>query len=92
MVQESQKLSFSDVKHCGCGNCKSDNLILNSRKAQNKYNYVEIKCLDCKGSLVFGCTKEDPNTFYLRKNSDKTYDWKAYTPDSSGNQHNEWVC
>jgi hypothetical protein len=76
---EAQKLSFSDVHKCGI--CGSDNLTLNARLARNKYKYVEVKCWDCKGSLVFGCTQEDPDVYYLRKNSNKSYDWKEYKPN-----------
>ena len=49
-----------------------------------KYKYLEIKCFKCKGSLVFGQTQEDPNTFYLRKDKEtKKYDWKPYNPEVS---------
>lgn len=82
LTMESQRLSFGDVEKCGV--CEKDNLILNARLAQKKFKYVEVKCLDCKGSLVFGCTQEDPDTFYLRKDkTTKKYDWKAYTPDET---------
>lgn len=79
-IMESQKLSFGDIDKCG--KCPSDNLILNARFAQKQYKYVEVKCLSCKAALVFGCTKQDPNTFYLRRNKKtKQYDWKEYNPD-----------
>lgn len=80
MVMESQKLSFGDVKTCGC--CGKDNLILNARVAEG-FEYTEIKCLDCKGSLVFGVPKKEKDTVYLRKTEDKKYDWKAYDPNST---------
>ena len=80
-VMESQKLSFSDVKNCGC--CGKDNLILNARKAKDKFKYTEVKCLDCKASLVFGTPQDDIDTSYLRKNAEKKYDWKAYNPEST---------
>ena len=81
MVTESQKLSFGNVKKCGC--CGGDNLVLNARKAQDKFKYTEIKCIECKASLVFGQTQENPDVFYLRKNDKKEYDWKAYNPEST---------
>lgn len=73
---EAQKLSFNDVLKCGV--CGKDNLILNARKAQDKFKYTEIKCLDCKASLTFGQKQDDPDTFYLRRNDKKELDWKAY--------------
>ena len=77
MVTQSQKLSFGDVHKCGL--CQSENLALNARLAQKKFKYVEVKCLACKASLVFGNTQSDPDTNYLRKNSDKELDWQAFT-------------
>ena len=81
MVMESQKLSFGNVKSCGC--CQGTNLILNARKAKDKFKYTEVKCLDCKASLVFGTPQDDVDTSYLRKNADKKYDWKAYNPNET---------
>ena len=81
MVMESQKLSFGNVKTCGC--CGKNNLILNARKAKDKFKYTEVKCLDCKASLVFGTPQEETDTSYLRKNDKKEYDWKPYTPEST---------
>jgi hypothetical protein len=88
LAAEAQKLSFPDhIEKCGI--CGSDDLYLNSRFAQNKYKYVEIKCKKCKAQLVFGCTKENPDVFYLRKDKQtKEFDWKEYTPDE-GNKVNE---
>ena len=80
MVMESQKLSFGNVKKCGC--CGKDNLILNARVAEG-FEYTEVKCLDCKASLVFGVPKKEKDTVYLRKNENKEYDWKAYNPEST---------
>jgi hypothetical protein len=77
LVTESQKLSFNDVERCGC--CKSDNLILNSRLAMNKYKYVEVKCADCRASVVFGSMMENPDIFFLRKNDSKQLAWQAYS-------------
>ena len=82
LIQEQQKYSFGDVEKCGL--CASENLILNSRLAQKKFKYVEIKCLNCKGSLVFGNTIDDPNTYYLRRDKQtKKYDWKEYKPEET---------
>lgn len=84
-ITEAQKLSFGDVIKCGI--CKSDNLYLNARFAQKKFKYVEVKCMSCKGSLVFGCTMEDPNTYYLRKDkTTKEFAWKEYTTDENINE------
>jgi len=78
VVMESQKLSFNDVEKCG--SCGSDNLILNARLAQKKYKYVEIKCVACRASVVFGSTQENPDVFYLRKNDNKQLAWQAFNP------------
>lgn len=75
-VMESQKQSWSSVKECGI--CKSEKLVLNARLAQNKYEYTEIKCLDCKASVTFGSKKEDRDTFYLRRNDDHSLKWEKY--------------
>lgn len=86
-VMASQKLSFGDIQTCGL--CNSDNLILNARNAQDQYEYVEVKCLACKGQLVFGQPKKDKNTYYLRKDKvTKKYAWKEYvpTPDENINE------
>src|ERR1039457_72609 len=78
LVMESQKLSFEDIKKCGC--CGSDSLILNARVAEG-FSYTEIRCQKCRASLVFGVPKKEKDTVYLRKNEDKTYQWKAYTAE-----------
>lgn len=78
LVQESQKFSFHDVYECGI--CGSPDLKLNSRLAQNKYKYVEVKCNTCNAALTFGNKTDDPNVYYLRRNANKQYDWKEYTP------------
>lgn len=80
-VMESQKLSFPDVTKCGL--CGSDKLTLGAHlgtdeKGNKVYKYTDIKCNECKGSLTFGQKKEDPDTFYLRRNEANEYDWKAY--------------
>lgn len=89
LTMESQKLSFGDIDKCGCTHkdgaiCGSDNLILNARLAKNKFQYVEIKCLSCKGALIFGNVADtDKNTYYLRKDkATKAYAWKSYDPDT----------
>lgn len=76
------KLSFGDIEKCG--ECESDNLILNARIAgKKKFQYVEIKCLSCKAAVVFGRMAENPDMFYLRKNNDKKPDWKAFNPNQT---------
>lgn len=74
VVKESTKLSFPDVHHCG--KCGSDNLALNTRKAQDKFEYTFIKCYGCGSELTFGQQMEDKNVFYLRKNEAGFFDWK----------------
>lgn len=76
VITESQKLSFGDIPKCGL--CGSESLVLSAHQAQGKYKYTEVKCLKCRGSLNFGQKKEDPDIFYLRKNDQKEYDWKAF--------------
>jgi len=79
---EAQKLSFGDITKCAL--CGSDNLELRARLAQKKFKYVDVSCKSCRGSLTFGCTVEDPNTFYLRKNKEtKEYDWKPFNPEDN---------
>jgi len=76
VMQEAGKLSFHDVHTCGC--CGSDNLSLGSHKAQNKYKYVTVRCLNCKATLNFGQQSEDDEVFYLRKREEgdnKVLDW-----------------
>src|ERR1035438_4561132 len=80
IVTESQKLSFGNVEKCGC--CGSDNLILQSRLAMKKYKYVEVKCLQCKASLVFGSTTENPDVFYLRRDNNKQLAWQPFIPQT----------
>jgi len=80
LIMESQKLSFGNVDKCDI--CQSDNLILNGRLAQKKFKYAEVKCLNCRASLVFGNTTEDPDVYYLRKNDAKQLAWKAYDNES----------
>ncbi len=79
VMQEASKLSFGDVKKCGC--CGSDALVLNSHIAQKKYKYVTVKCLSCKASVNFGQQQEDPEIFYLRTKQEgdkKVLDWRPY--------------
>ena len=78
-IYEHSSLSFGDVDKCGI--CGSDNLILNARVAgKKKFEYVEVKCLNCRASVVFGKMQENPNTFFIRKNDKKQPDWVAYNP------------
>lgn len=91
LLLESNKLSFEDVHQCGV--CLSTDVHLNGRIAKtlkdpskptkgfDEYTYSEIKCRDCKASLVFGKTKEDPNVFFLRKREEggqRVLDWQPY--------------
>lgn len=77
LVMESQKLSFHDIHACGL--CKSDNLGLTAYETPEEgYKYVKIVCWKCKASLTFGQPKKSPDTFYLRKNDDKTLAWEPF--------------
>ena len=77
---ELSKLSFGDVD--ACGKCGKDDLIIRARIAESKkqknkkFEYVEVYCLDCKSSVVFGKMLADPNIFFLRKNDEKKPDWQ----------------
>jgi hypothetical protein len=99
LLLEQNKLSFEDVHHCGI--CNSKNLFLNGRVAKtlkdstkptkgfDEYTYSEIKCRDCKSSVVFGKTKENINVFFLRKreeNGSRVLDWQEFKQD--GGQYN----
>lgn len=89
VVTESQKLSFPDMECCGL--CGSTDLTLGSHlgkdeKGNEVYKYVDIKCnnMACRASLTFGQPKKDPDTFYLRKDENKQYDWKPFIkPDTT---------
>ncbi|MDF7815286.1 hypothetical protein [Hymenobacter sp. YC55] len=79
VVMESEHLSFDDVPACGL--CGSTNLTLTARVAQNKYKYVSVKCLDCRGDVTFGKRQEDDKVYFLRKKEGGErgeLDWKAY--------------
>lgn len=76
VITESQKLSFNDVFKCGA--CGDDSLILNARKAQDKFKYTEIRCLKCSATATFGQKQDDADVFYLRRNEDKKIEWKKY--------------
>lgn len=85
VVMESQKLSFPDVECCGL--CGSDDLTLGAHhgtdgKGNKVYKYTDIKCGKCRASLTFGQPKEDPDTFYLRKNDKNDNDWKPFAKEA----------
>ena len=67
-VKALNNLSFTDVERCQCG---SDNLELRHRKTP-KGNYTFVKCWDCKRERNFGQRRDNPNTFYLKK------DWNLH--------------
>ena len=87
-LMESNKLSFDDVEKCGI--CGGDNLVLGAHSATGGFKYVDIKCKNfkCRASLTFGKPKEDPDTFFLRKEDSgkktqdgkiiKQYAWKEF--------------
>ena len=84
---QAKKLSFYDVPSCGL--CKSDDLYLTAYiTEEDKYKYLKIVCRNCKGSLTFGTRKDEPDTYYLRKNGDGGLAWKANEQKSSGTPEN----
>lgn len=81
VMQEAGKLSFNDVHKCGC--CGSDNLVLGSHRAQDEFDYVTIKCLNCKASINFGQQKKNKEVFYLQTREEdgkKVLNWKPFVP------------
>lgn len=77
LVQEAQKIGFFDVYKCGL--CGSEKINLRSYITENgNYEYVKISCADCNGQVTFGQPKKDKDTFYLRKNDDKTIAWEKF--------------
>jgi len=83
-VMEAQNLSFKGVPCCGI--CGSKNLSLGAHIAQGKYKYVHVNCDDCRARLTFGQRKDSPDTFFLRRNAQKEYDWQAYQDPNQGPQ------
>ena len=80
-VMESKKLSFRDVKECEL--CRSDNLYLDAYVTEKDgYEYTKIRCAKCSGSITFGRSRKSPDTFYLRRNDDKSLAWEA--PQNQG--------
>ena len=88
VIRKSQKLSFPNIYKCGV--CGSDNLVLGYHKAQEEYEYITVRCRDCKASINFGQQKKDKEMFYLRTKTDgdgnpmkdnkgfPVYDWKTF--------------
>jgi RNase P subunit RPR2 len=85
VVMESKKLSFGDVHNCGL--CNSNNLELSAHKTPDDgYEYVYIRCNNCKATLNFGQQKKNDDIYYLRtvdnvdQNGQKVkyLDWKPY--------------
>jgi hypothetical protein len=75
LVQESQKLGFGDIDKCGL--CGSDQISLRSYITEkDHFEYVKVSCSKCFAQVTFGKSKKDPNTFYLRKNEDKSIAWE----------------
>jgi len=85
VMQTSAKLSFGDVKKCDC--CDSDALVLGAHKAQGKYDYAYVRCLNCKATLNFGQQIEDTDIVYLKTKVDemgkRIYDWTKYEASSA---------
>jgi len=84
LVTESNKLSFGDVYKCGL--CESDKLVLSAHRAGKKdeFKYTEVKCLECKAQLTFGQRKDEPDTFYFRRNDDGSLEWHEYKENGKG--------
>lgn len=77
LVKEAQKISFNDVFKCGL--CESEHLYLYAYTTEKgNFDYVKLTCADCGGQITFGQPKRDKNTFYLRKNEDKTLAWEKF--------------
>jgi len=75
VLEQAENLSFASVEKCGC--CGSHDIELRTKRPKG-FKYVYIQCKGCKAQLTFGQTKENPNTFYLRKGSDGRLDWQPY--------------
>lgn len=78
-VMESEHLSFDDIAQCDL--CRSDDLKLTARVAQG-FKYVSIKCNGCRADLTFGRTKADASVFFLRRDENGRYDWRAFNPET----------
>jgi MinD superfamily P-loop ATPase len=77
---QAERLSFNSVDKCGV--CGSDSLKLSAYVTEkDHFEYVKVQCLNCRASLTFGKKKNDPETYYLRKNEDGAYDWKEFKSD-----------
>lgn len=75
LVQESQKLGFYDVEKCGL--CESELLNLRSYVTEKGgYEYVKISCGNCGATVTFGKSREHKDTYFLRKNEDKSIAWE----------------
>ena len=74
---QAQKLSFYDVHECGL--CQDKALYVRAYITdKDKYEYLKIVCSKCKATLTFGKSKQDKDTFFLRRNDDGTLQWKPY--------------
>ena len=77
-VMASQHILFPDVFVCGM--CDSDDLEFRAYVTKQKgYQYVEISCNACLATLTLGKTRKE-GAYFLRKNPDKTLEWRAYQP------------
>jgi len=76
LLIEEGKLSFEDgeLQKCPCG---SDDLKLGAHKAQNKFEYVHVRCKKCGATLNFGRRTDNKETYYFRKDKDsKEFKWQ----------------
>jgi hypothetical protein len=83
LFMEAQKISFNDVFECGL--CKSKLLYPKAYiTKKGGYNYIKIVCVECGASVTFGEKKEPKDTFYLRKNEDRTLAWEKFEKKENG--------
>lgn len=88
LAREAQKIGFSDVFKCGL--CGEEHLYLHAyTTTKGNYDYVKLVCADCKGQVTFGQPKKDKNTFYLRKNEDKSIAWEKFAGNGTAHADQE---
>ena len=61
-----KKAGFYGTIPSACGNCESDNLMLNHRQAQGKYDYYSVDCKDCGHRLNYGINNNEDETLFAK--------------------------
>lgn len=61
-----KKAGFFGTIPSECGNCKGDNLMLNHRKPQGKYDYYSVDCKDCGYRLNYGINQNEEETLFAK--------------------------